>query len=181
MAKTTFGHNTPVTPSFLNGFQQIYFDGQDLDHHYPPLGLSSLEVGGPDGLDTRYITSGTAQPSLSGNGAYVAGSPIFGHKTVTGSWNFGYDFSVGGNPPNTIGNAPQSFTTNARYLGANNITTPTIAQKFAALRPADLITKLVLAEQFQDLEIDNGYYYSTGNPACNNYSVNGTSSVICPA
>ncbi|ATW62861.1 hypothetical protein SCBWM1_gp177 [Synechococcus phage S-CBWM1] len=181
MPKTNFGHGTPVGAEFLNGLKSISFDGQDRDFHYPPLGLSSLEVGGPDGLDSRYITSGTSQPSLSSSGAFVAGTPIFGDKTVTGRWNFGYDFSVSGNPPNTIGNAPQSFTTNSKYLDANGTDSPTIAQKYAALGSADLLTKLVLQEQLEDLEVDNGFYYSIENPACNNYSVNGTSLVICPA
>jgi hypothetical protein len=181
MAKTTFSHNVVVTPEFLNGFKEIHFDGQDLDHHYDPLGLSSLEVAGPDGLDSRYITLGTSQPSLSSSGALVSGKPIFGHKTFSGSVDFGYDFSVPGNPSNTVENSPKNFTGNQRYIEANGTDNPTIAQKFAALTPADIITKLMLAEQIQALEIDNGYYYSGEEPSCNNYSINGTSSVICPA
>jgi hypothetical protein len=181
MAKTTFAHNVVVTPEFLNGFKEIKFDGQDLDHHYEPLGLSSLEVGGPDGLDSRYVTSGTSQPSLSSGGALVAGTPIYGSKTVTGVWNFGYDSGVPGNPPNNLANSPKSFVTNDKYLNANGTNSPTIAQKYAALGLSDFITKLILQEQIENLEIDNGYYYSTANPACNNYSINGTSTVICPA
>lgn len=181
MAKTTFSHNVVVTPDFLNGFKEIHFDGQDLDHHYAPLGLSNLEIGGPDGLDSRYLTLGTSQPSLSVSGALVAGKPVFGHKTFAGPVHFGYDFSVAGNPENSLSSSPKNFTGNHKYLEANGTDNPTTAQKYAALSSSDIITKLMLTEQIQAIEIDNGYYASSAEPACNNYSVNGTSATICAA
>jgi hypothetical protein len=179
--KTVFSSGVIVTSAFLNGAQQIYFDGQDLDWHYPPLGLSSLVTAGPDGLDERYITLATEQPVLSSTGLLISGQPVSGNKVITGLWNFGYDPLVVGNPANIIANAPKSFTTNDKYENANNTPIPTIAQKYAALSNPDLVTKLVLTEQLEDLlenlEIDNGVYFSSLGP-CENYV--GGSNVVCP-
>jgi hypothetical protein len=184
MSKTTFSSGVIVTSQFLNGFQQIYFDGQDLDHHYPPLGLNSLVRTGPNGLDSAYVTLTTEQPELDNTGLLVSGAPISGGKVVTGLWNFGYDPLVVGNPTNIRDNAPKSYTTNDKYDYANGFPTPTVQQKFDSLDSADLITKEVLDQWvnylFENLEIDNGVYYSGSNPACTNYSVGGgNSNVIC--
>jgi hypothetical protein len=180
--KTTFSSGVIVTSQWLNGAQQIYFDGQDLDWHYPPLGLSSMVTSGTDGLDGRYITLDTEQPVLTGAGLLISGQPISGAKVVTGSWMFGYDTAVNPTLTNILANSPKSYTTNDKYENANNIPSPSPSQKFAALANADLITKSVLADQLNDLlenlEIDNGIYYSATNPTCENY--NGGSNVICP-
>jgi hypothetical protein len=183
MAKTTFSSGVIVTSQWLNGAQQIYFDGQDLDWHYPPLGLSSLVLSGPDGMDNRYVTLGTDQPTVVG-GVYQTGIPISGSKVVTGPWSYGYDPLLLGNPPNTIANAPKSFTTNGKFDNANGVSSPSPAQKWAALDPEDLITKKAVdewvASLFEDLEIDNGIYASDQDPPCMNYSVgSGNSPVIC--
>ena len=184
MSKTTFSSGVIVTSAWLNGAQQIYFDGQDLDWHYNPLGINSLITTGPNGLDSQFITLGTAQPTIDGAGLYISGTPISGAKVVTGLWNFGYDSSVVGNPANDKQYAPKSYTTNDKYNYANGIPTPSIPQKFAALADPDLVTKVVLADQITELldslEIDNGLYFSAGSPTCNNYSAPGGSSVICP-
>jgi hypothetical protein len=184
MAKTTFSSGVIVTSQFLNGAQQIYFDGQDLDWHYPQLGLNSLITAGPNGLDSAYVSLGTDQPTLDNTGLYVSGTPITGSKVVAGPWQFGYDFSVVGNPVNINAYAPKSFTTNSKYEDANGIPTPNIPQKFAALDDADIVTKEVLADQINELldslEIDNGVYYSATNPACYNYTAPGGSDIICP-
>ena len=180
--KTTFSSGVIVTSQWLNGAQQIYFDGQDLDWHYNPLGLSSLVTSGPDGLDSRYITLGTDQPSLDNTGLYLSGTPISGGKVVTGVWNFGYDPAIAGNPANSKVDAPKSYTTNDKYDFANGVANPTISQRFAALVDADLVTKLILAEQIfnalDSLEIDNGIYASATSPTCENYF--GGSDTICP-
>lgn len=185
MAKTTFSSGVIVTSQWLNGPQQIYFDGQDLDWHYPALGLNSLVRSGPNGLDAAYVTLDTDQPSLQPSGLYSSGTPISGTKVVSGVWNFGYDPLVAGNPANIIANSPKSYTTNDKYTNANNIPTPSIPQKFAALDNPDLITKLVLLEQLENLletlEIDNGVYDSVSLPSCKNYSIGvGNSDVVCP-
>jgi hypothetical protein len=181
MAKTTFSSGVIVTSQFLNGAQQIYFDGQDLDWHYPPLGLSSLVLSGPDGLDNRYVTLGTSQPEVSG-GVYQSGLPISGSKVVTGPWSYGYDPIPLGNPVNVIANAPKSFTTNDKYDNANGINPSTVPQRWAALDPEDLITKKAVGEwieyNFDELEIDNGVYDSGTSPSCNNYQ--GGSNTVCP-
>jgi hypothetical protein len=134
MAKTTFSSGVIVTSAWLNGAQQIYFDGQDLDWHYAPLGLNSLIQGGPNGLDSRYITLSTEQPTLAANGEYLSGLAISGGKVVTGLWNFGYDSSLVDNPTNVLQNAPKSFTTNDKYENANGVLNPSIAQKLNALQ-----------------------------------------------
>jgi hypothetical protein len=182
--KTTFSSGVIVTSQWLNGAQQIYFDGQDLDWHYPQLGINSLITAGPNGLDSHYVSLGTEQPTLSSTGLYLSGTPISGSKVVVGPWLYGYDSSVVGNPANNFTDSPKSYTTNDKYNDANGNPTPTIPQKYAALDDADLITKLVVTEQVEELleslEIDNGVYYSASNPTCNNYSAAGSSDVICP-
>ena len=183
MAKTTFSSGVAVTSAWLNGAKQLRFDGQDLDWHYDPLGLSSLQTSGPNGLDSRYVTLGTSQPNLQ-NGLLINGFPISGDKVISGKWQFGFNQAIPNNPVNVPENAPQSFTTNSKYSYADGIVGPTIAQKYEALDDPDLITKLVLSEQFEAYEIDNGYYYVENPPGtptgCTNYSIGGTSTNICP-
>ena len=175
--KTTFSSGVIVTSAFLNGAQNIYFDNQNLDWHFPALGLSSLVTTGADGLDGRYITLGTDQPNLSASGLYISGQPITGTKAVTGVWNFGYDPLVAGNPTNAIANAPRSYTTNSKYV-AGGVTPVT---RLAAMNNADLVTKEMLVDQINDiqegLQVDNGVYFSSAG-SCNNYDSG--SPVICP-
>jgi hypothetical protein len=179
MAKTTFSSGVIVTSQWLNGAQQIYFDGQDLDWHYAPLGLNSLVRTGPNGLDSAYVTLDTDQPEVNPSGIYVSGTPIGGNKVVSGIWNFGFD-SVPGNPVNDPNNAPRSYTSNTKF----NSLSGTADQKFQALNSADLVTKEIVKQWvdylLETLEVDNGIYYSASNPACNNYSALGGSDVVCP-
>jgi len=185
MAKTTFSSGVIVTSQWLNGAQQIYFDGQDLDWHYAPLGLNSLVRTGPNGLDSAYLTLSTNQPELSVTGLYVSGAGVSGTKIIEGVWNFGYDPLVIGNPQNIKQNAPKSYTTNDKYNYAGGATTPTVSQKFTSLDNADIVTKEILEtwvnSLFDTFEIDNGVYASVSSPACQNYSVGvGNSDTICP-
>lgn len=188
MSKTTFSSGVIVTSQFLNGFQQIYFDGQDLDHHYPPLGLSSLVRTGPNGLDSAYVTLGTDQPQLNANGLLISGAPISGDKVVAGMWSFGYDPLQSGNPTNIVANSPKSYTTNLKYENAGQPTPPVpapdVPTKFAALDNADIVTKEILETWvqylFENLRFDNGVYASTTNTSCDNYDIGGTSDVVCP-
>jgi hypothetical protein len=184
MAKTTFSSGVIVTSQWLNGAQQIYFDGQDLDWHYAPLGLNSLVRTGPNGLNSAYVTLDTNQPELSASGLLLSGAPISGDKVITGVWNFGYDPLQVGNPVNIRENAPKSYTTNDKYNFAGGAVTPNVSQKFAALDSADLVTKEVLQTWvdyvLDTLELDNGIYYSSTDPSCQNYSLGlGNSDVIC--
>jgi hypothetical protein len=178
--KTTFSSGVIVTSSWLNGAQQIYFDGQSLDWHYDPLGLNSLIQTGPNGLDSAYVTITTNQPDISPAGIYDSGSPISGNKVVSGAWNFGFVASPT-NPVNTPANAPRSYTSNDKF----NLTSGTPDQKFQALDTADLVTKEIMKQWveflFEDLELDNGVYYSATDPTCKNYSLGGgNSNIVCP-
>jgi hypothetical protein len=163
--KTTFSSGVVVTSAFLNGAKNIVFDGQDLDWHYNPLGLNSLVISGPNGLDSRYVSLAGDQPALTVSGVFVSGAPISGDKTVTGAWNFGYEVIPGPgnvppnqNPANTVANAPLSFTTNDKYNYANGVGSPSIAQKYAALSDADIVTKKILNDQLSSVVLDNGTY-----------------------
>lgn len=156
--KTTFSSGVIVTSEFLNGFQRISFDGQDLDHHYDPLGLDSLVTKGPNGLDSRYVTLNTDQPTLSTTGIFLTGEPITGDKVVTGSWDFGFNPATNPTVSQNYDNAPKSFLTNLKYENANGEFFPTIAQKYSALSEADFVTKKVLVDQFEDFIVDNGEY-----------------------
>ena len=170
MAKTTFSSGVIVTSQWLNGAKQIYFDGQDLDWHYPRLGLDSLQFGGPNGLDSRYVT-------LAGEQSGEFNTPtISGNKTVTGQWNFGLNPASGAvNLPSI---APLSYLTNAKFNYAGGAINPSFDQKFTSLANADLITKEILVGRLANLYIDNGFY-ARADSTCNNYA--GTpSSNQCP-
>jgi hypothetical protein len=163
MAKTTFSSAIIITSAWLNGAKQIFFDGQDLDWHYDPLGLNSLVTAGPNGLDSRYMTLGTNQPTLSSLNEFISGTPITGNKVTLGKWWFGFptlldENNNNVNPENVKENAPRSYTTNAKYNYANGTPTPSVAQKFGSLDDADLITKLVLSDSLGSLIVDNGEY-----------------------
>lgn len=158
MSKTTFSTGVVVTSEWLNGFKQIYFDGQDLDHHYNPLGLESLVLRGPNGLDSRYVTLGTDQPTLSSTGVFISGFPLSGNKVATGLWSFGYNPDENPTIEQKVDAAPISYLTNFKYDYANGIPDPSVSQKYDALDEADLVTKRVIAEQFDTLVIDNGIY-----------------------
>ena len=185
MAKTTFSSGVIVTSQWLNGAQQIFFDGQSLDWHYAPLGLNSLVRTGPNGLDSAYVTLTTDQPELTSAGLLISCAPISGSKVITGVWNFGYDPLQVGNPVNIRENAPKSYTTNDKFNFAGGFPSPTVPQKFNSLVGADIVTKEVLEQWvehlFETQEIDNGVYESASVPACTNYSVgSGNSDIICP-
>jgi hypothetical protein len=126
------------------------------------LGLNSLVTTGPNGLDTRFLTLSTAQPTLSQNGELISGAPISGQKVVTGKWWFGYPAvpseNSNVNPSNIPENAPKSYTTNDKYNYADGVPGPTIAQKFDLMDDEDLVTKKIVFDQFEDLVIDNGEY-----------------------
>lgn len=148
MAKTQFSSGVIVTSQWLNGAQQIFFDGQDLDWHYDPLGLNSLVTKGPNGLDSRYVTLETEQPVLSTTGILLTGFPISGNKVVTGAWNFGYDPTLNPSVNQNYTKAPKSYLTNLKYQTVG----------YSSLSDADLVTKKLLGDQLDALVIDNGLY-----------------------
>lgn len=156
MAKTTYSTGVPVTSKWLNGAKRIYFDGQDIDWHYDPLGLESLILRGPNGLDSRYVTLPTDQPNLSATGVYISGSPISGNKVATGLWSFGYNDTLNPMLDQNVNNAPKSFLTNLKYNYAGGIVSPSVAQKFSSLSDEDLVTKKIVSDVL--LTVDNGTY-----------------------
>jgi hypothetical protein len=156
--KTTFSSGVVVTSEWLNGAKKISFDGRDIDWHYDPLGLDSIVLRGPNGLDSRYVTLGTNQPEMSSTGVFISGSPVLGNKVATGLWSFGYDPDQNPLIEQKVDAAPKSFLTNITYDYANGIPYPSVAQKYDALTDADLVTKLVLKDQCLTLSIDNGTY-----------------------
>lgn len=128
MAKTQFGPGVIVTSKFLNGAQQIYFDGLEEDWHFPPISIDDIQQGGSLGLDGRYVTIATDQ--IYGN------TPVTGNKSFMGLVSFGDStFSV-------ATAAPKSFSTNVKFnLGGSS---QSYANRFANLNSEDIITKEVL-------------------------------------
>lgn len=65
MAKTNFSTGSIVTSEFLNGFQDIYFDGLDEDRHFDPLDVEDMNTSDTgNGLGTKLITLDTRQTVL---------------------------------------------------------------------------------------------------------------------
>ena len=143
MAKTTFGPGVIVTSKFLNGAQQIYFDGQQLDWHYSPINSGDIQRGGTQGIDNIYVTVATEQT--------FGGVPITGNKSFMGRVAFGD--SVSSSPLA----APASFSTNTKFNQGG--ATQTFTVKYANLAQADLITKEVLTQQVANFPIiDQGTF-----------------------
>ena len=130
MAKTQFGPGVIVTSKFLNGAQQIYFDGLNEDWHYPPISIDDIQQGGSLGLDGRYVTIATDQ--------------TYGNTPVTGNKSFMGLIAYGDVVTSVPANAPKSFSTNAKFnIGGS---TQAYADRFANLSSEDIITKEVLNE-----------------------------------
>ncbi len=143
MAKTTFGPGVIVTSKFLNGAQNIYFDGQQLDWHYPPINAGDIQRGGATGIDNVYVTVATEQT--------FAGVPITGNKSFMGQIAFGDADS------SSPAAAPSSYSTLAKFNtgGADQ----TFSVKYANLEAADIITKDVLTQQIASFPIiDQGTF-----------------------
>ena len=142
MAKTTYGPGVIVTSKWLNGAQQIYFDGLDLDWHYAPLTLNDIQRGGTLGFDSGYVTTDSDQ---------VCGqTPITGDKSFLGRVEFGC-------AAQNSALAPLSYNTNVKFNKGGD--TQTFSVKYANLINADLITKEVLNEQLANFPvIDQGTF-----------------------
>ena len=142
--KTSFGPGVIVTSKFLNGAQQLYFDGVDADWHYDPLTTADIQRGGTKGFDTHYVTTSTDQEY--GNTAGISGKKSFMGQVLFGASTSSTSFA-----------APLSYNTNARF----NIGGPEQAftLKFANLEDADLITKQILSEHIDSFPIiDEGTF-----------------------
>lgn len=128
MAKTQFGPGVIVTSKFLNGAQQIYFDGLNEDWHYPPISTDDIQQGGSLGLDGRYVTIATDQ--------------VYGNTPVTGNKSFMGLVAFGDTAYSVASTAPKSFSTNAKF-NLGGLTQP-FADRFANLNTEDIITKQVV-------------------------------------
>jgi len=143
MAKTTFGPGVIVTSKWLNGAQNLYFDGQSLDWHYPPISSGDIQRGGTAGIDNVYVTVSTNQT--------FSGVPITGNKSFMGRVNFGDSLSS-----NAL-SAPASYSTNAKFNTGG--ATQTFTAKYANLATADILTKEVLTQQIANFPIiDQGTF-----------------------
>ena len=143
MAKTTFGPGVIVTSKFLNGAQDLYFDGQDLDWHYPPINSGDIQRGGNTGMDSIYVTVATEQT--------FGGVPITGNKSFMGRVAFGDAISAS---PLA---APASYSTNLKFNQGGS--TQTFTVKYANLAAADLVTKEVLTQHVANFPtIDQGIF-----------------------
>lgn len=137
MSKTRFGPGVIVTSQWLNGAQEIYFDGANEDWHYAPLNSNDIQRGGTDGLDRTYVSLDTDQVY----GAY----PVTGNKTFMGSVSFGDTANSNGT------NAPLSFSTNTKFnIGGDG---QTFNVKYANLSDEDLVTKEILTERVDNFPI----------------------------
>ena len=143
MSKTTFGPGVIVTSKFLNGAQNIYFDGQQLDWHYPPINSGDIQRGGSAGVDNVYVTVSTDQT--------FGGVPITGNKTFMSRVTFGDSLSASALA------APASFSTNAKFNVGG--ATQTFSAKYANLSVADVLTKEILTQQIANFPIiDQGTF-----------------------
>ena len=143
MAKTLFGPGVIVTSKWLNGARQIYFDGLDIDWHYPPINLSDINTDGNEGLDGRYVTLNTDQ--------VVGDDPCTGNKSFIGQIYFGGP----GLGSNVL--APKSFSSLNKFN--RDGTGVPFATKIANLDDEDIITKAMLTEQVADFPIiDEGFF-----------------------
>ena len=143
MSKTTFGPGVIVTSKFLNGAQNIYFDGQNLDWHYPPINSGDIQRGGSAGVDNVYVTVSTDQT--------FGGVPITGNKTFMSRVTFGDSLSASALA------APASFSTNAKFNVGG--ATQTFSAKYANLSVADVLTKEILTQQIANFPIiDQGTF-----------------------
>jgi len=141
--KTHFGPGVIVTSKFLNGAQEIFFDGAAEDWHYNPISSNDIQRGGANGLDKTYITRDTDQ-------VYGA-DPITGSKSFMGGVFFGDSLNANGLY------APLSYTTNAKFNTGG--TAQTFSTKYANLEDQDLITKEVLTERIDNFPIvDEGTF-----------------------
>lgn len=116
MAKTTFSSGVVISSKFLNGAQQIHFDGLDEDWHYPPLTFDQVKLSGEGGFDQAFVTLATSQNVVAPKD--FSGEVVFS----------GLDVPEGQVPLTTTGNNDfwdtlvGSITANLNSLGAGVVT-----------------------------------------------------------
>jgi len=86
MSKTNFSSGVVITSKWLNGAQNISFDGLEEDWHYPPLTSDSVKLSGEGGFDGVFVTVSTSQ--------YVPGSKVFGGQIEFNGGDFDENLAV---------------------------------------------------------------------------------------
>ncbi len=180
--KTVFGPGVIVTSEWLNGSQQLYFDGQvDLDWHYNPLSVLDIQRTNPSktGFNDQYVTTQTAQTS-------VGGQPIVGEKEFTNFVSFGVD-----NTSSVA--ATYSVSPKAYYTSSDNYIAQILAdaqrdylivnygllrQQLGALSVFDLLTGCTAIDPNAPTADDDGtviaYDFTLGDWTCRDYVDGGT-------
>lgn len=180
--KTVFGPGVVVTSEWLNGSQQLYFDGQvDLDWHYNPLSVLDVQRTNPSktGFNDQYVTTQTAQTS-------AGGQPIVGEKQFTSFVSFGVDniASVAA----TYSVAPKAYYTSSDayisqiladaqrdYLVVNY---GLLRQQLGALSVFDLLTGCTAVDPNAPTADDDGtviaYDFALGDWTCRDFVDGGT-------
>jgi hypothetical protein len=173
MAKTRFGPGVIVTSEWLNGSQQLYFDGQvDLDWHYNPLTVLDVQRTNPSrtGFNDQYVTTQTAQTN-------AGGQAIVGEKEFRSHVSFGVDQT-------TFPAATYSVAPTARYTATNDFLSQIYAdadrdflivnwgllqQQFGALNISDLLSGCSI-DPLAPVPDDDGkmikYDYTLGDYTC---------------
>lgn len=86
MAKTIFSAGVRVTPQWLNGSQNISFDGADEDWHYPPLTIDAIKLTGDGGFDQELVTIQTSQ-TVTGTKVWTNTNSFSGTLNATGQYD----------------------------------------------------------------------------------------------
>lgn len=109
--KTRFGPGVIVTSEWLNGSQELYFDGQtDLDWHFNPLTVLDIQRTNPSrtGFNDTYVTTQTAQTA-------AGGQAILGEKEFQSYVSFGVDNLSSANATYTV--SPKAkYTSSDAYI-----------------------------------------------------------------
>jgi len=150
MAKTNFGPGVIVTSEWLNGSQQLYFDGQvDLDWHYNPLTVLDIQRTNPSrtGFNDQYVTTQTAQTA-------AGGQAVVGEKEFQSHVSFGVDNASSAAATYTVAPA-------ARYTVSNEF----LSQIYADTARDYLIVNWgLLQQQFGELNISDFLSGCSVNP-----------------
>ena len=139
--KTKFAPGVIVTSDWLNGSQQLYFDGQvHLDWHYNPLTVLDVQRTNPSrtGFNDQYVTTQTAQTS-------AGGQAVVGEKEFLSHVSFGKDDV-------TLAASTYSVAPKAKFTATDNF----ISQIYAdAERDYLIVNWGLLQQQLGDLSISD--------------------------
>jgi len=182
MSKTVFGPGVVVTSDWLNGSQQLYFDGQvDLNWHYNPLTVLDVQRTNPSstGFNDQYVTTQTSQTS-------AGGQPIIGQKEFTGHISLGTDNVL--SATTTYSASPKAkYTSTDAYIAqiSADADGDYLVVNYGLLRNQiedvtiwDLLTGCTAVDPNAPVADDDGtiiaYSYALGDWTCRSYIDGGT-------